>query len=179
MPVAALCAKCLDRTPAFDRAWTPFVRHDPVKNGVHGLKYRADFQQARVMASLMAERLCQRAEPLPGLLIPVPLAWTRLLLRGHNQAVELARVLSRLTGIPVDARAARLRRRIDNQIGKTAAQRRHNLRNAFSVERDLGGRHVALIDDVMTTGATLDALAVAARRAGAARIEAWALLREP
>ncbi|MGH8516994.1 MAG: ComF family protein, partial [Panacagrimonas sp.] len=65
------------------------------------------------------------------------------------------------------------------QIGQSAAQRRRNLGGAFGVDRDLRGCHVALVDDVMTTGATLDALARAARAAGAAHIEAWALARSP
>lgn len=179
LPAPATCRRCLDRAPAFDTACAPFVRREPVRAGVNRLKYGADFEQARILGGLMAEQILVRGDPLPHLLIPVPLGWMRLLRRGHNQAVEIARVLSRRTGVAVDAQCARLRRRVEDQIGQTAAQRRRNLRDAFVVTRDLSGLHVALVDDVMTTGATLDALARATRRAGAARIEAWALLREP
>lgn len=179
LPVSARCARCLRRAPAFDSAWTPFVRRSPVRDGVNRLKYGADFQQARVLGGLMAERLLARAEPLPDLLVPVPLAHRRLLLRGHNQAMELARVLGQRCRIAVDPGAARLVRAVRDQIGQTREQRRRNLRGAFVVSRDLSGRHVALVDDVMTTGATLEAMAKAARAAGAAHIEAWALARSP
>ena len=150
-----------------------------MRHGVLRLKYGAQFEQARVLGQLMAQQLSQRAASLPELLIPVPLPRSRLYMRGYNQAMELARVLRRGLGTQIDNRSARLLRAPLDQIGQSAAQRRRNLREAFIVERDLSGMHIALIDDVMTTGATLDALARAARKAGAARIEAWALARAP
>lgn len=179
LPAIATCPKCLKRAPAFDAAWTPFVHLDPVRRGVHRLKYAAEFEQARVLGHLMGARLAQRGVPLPALMIPVPLPRRRWFTRGYNQALELARAVSREVGLPIDSEAARLVRAPGDQIGQTAAQRRRNLRGAFKVERDLSGLYVALIDDVMTTGATLDALARAARKAGAVRIEAWALARAP
>lgn len=179
MPVVATCAKCLKRPPAFDAAWTSFVHVEPIRRGVHRLKYGAQFEQSRVLGALMGRELAARTGPLPDLLIPVPLPRRRMFLRGYNQAQELARAVSRVVGVPIDATAARLVRAPGDQIGQTAAQRRRNLRGAFRIERDLTGKRVALIDDVMTTGATLDALARAARKTGAAHIEAWALARAP
>ncbi len=179
MPVVATCAKCLKRAPSFDAAWTAFVHVAPIRRGVLRLKYSAEFEQARVLGTLMGRALAQRGQPLPDLLIPVPLPRKRMFLRGYNQAQELARAVSRVVGVPIDVTAATLVRAPGDQIGQTAAQRRRNLRGAFRIDRDLDGKRVALIDDVMTTGATLDALARAARKAGAARIEAWALARAP
>lgn len=179
MPIATPCASCLRRRLAFDSAWTAFVHVAPVRRGVHRLKYGARFEQARVLGTLMGRQIAERAEPLPELLIPVPLPWRRMFVRGYNQAQELARAVSRASWVPVDANAARLVRLPGDQIGQTAAQRRNNLRGAFRIDRDLSGKRIALIDDVMTTGATLDSLARAARKAGAARIEAWALARVP
>lgn len=150
-----------------------------MRSGIAALKYRAEFRQLRTLGHLMSLPLRTRAGALPDVLLPVPLSRRRLWSRGFNQALELARVVSRAIGVPVDARAARMVRVPVDQIGQSAAQRRRNLRGAFRVDRDLRGRHVALIDDVMTTGATLDALARAARAAGATRIEAWALARSP
>lgn len=178
-PVVACCPRCLDRPPAFDAAWTPFLRLAPVRHGVARLKYGADFRQARVLGTLMGQALATRSAPLPELIIPVPLPRRRLLRRGFNQALELARAVARMTGVPIDASAARFLRVPEDQIGQSAAQRRRNLQGVFRVARNLDGLHVALIDDVMTTGATLDALAQAARQAGARRIEAFALAREP
>ena len=180
MPVAALCAACLKRPRAFDSAWTAFLRVDPVKHGIARFKYSAQFDQGRLLGRLMARKLFQRtATAMPTLLIPVPIGRKKLFTRGFNQTMELARALNRAMGIEIDARSAQLVRTPDEQIGQTAAQRRRNLRGAFRVDRDLKGRHVALLDDVMTTGATLEALARAARKAGAATIEAWAVAREP
>ncbi len=127
----------------------------------------------------MAQQLAARPQPLPELLIPVPLPRWRLYRRGYNQALEIARAMARVLAIEVAADAAQLRRVPADQIGQSAAQRRRNLRDAFTVSRPLWGMHVALVDDVMTTGATLDALARATRKAGAAHIEAWALARAP
>lgn len=179
LPAVATCPRCLARPPAFDSAWCPFVRREPISSGIAALKYRAEFRQLRTLGHLMGQGLRIRDAPLPDLILPVPLSRRRLVVRGFNQALELARAVSREAGVEVDAHAARMLRVPIDQIGQSAAQRRRNLRGAFRVDRALRGRHVALIDDVMTTGATLDALARAARAAGARRIEAWALARSP
>ncbi len=171
------CSSCSNAPPAFDRAWTGFRFAAPVQQSVHGLKYRAAFLHARLLGSLMAQRLTRRAQPLPQLIIPVPLHRSRLIRRGYNQALELAHVISAETNIPCDRAAAQRLGRTEDQIGKTAAQRRANMKGAFHITRALEGLHVALLDDVMTTGATLSELARVCRKAGAARIEAWAAAR--
>jgi ComF family protein len=181
LPQAApvLCRVCAAQPRAFDGAWTAFVYAAPVQAGVHGLKYAARFDQGRLLVLPMAQALRRRPQALPDLLLPVPLHRARMFSRGYNQAAELARRIGRELGIGVDPLGVqRLRPTID-QIGQRAAERRRNLQGAFACSRDLSGRHVALIDDVMTTGATLEALARAVRAAGAARIEAWALARVP
>lgn len=174
-----LCAECQRRPRAFDTAWTAFVHAAPVRSAVVSLKYRARFDQSRLLGRLMADALARRPDPLPQLLLPVPLHRWRLMRRGYNQALELARAISKRLDIEVDASAAKRTRATPSQVKQTAAQRRRNLRGVFRMDRDLDGIHVALLDDVMTTGATLEELARAARAAGAARIEAWAVTREP
>lgn len=173
------CRSCLQRPPHFDAAWAALRLEPPVQHHVHALKYHADFAQAQLLGELMATQLARRAAPLPQRLLPVPLHATRLLRRGYNQALEIARVLGTQLSIPVDSGAVLRRRATGDQIGQSAAARRRNMRDAFAVAGDLGGLHVALVDDVMTTGATLDELARACRAAGAARIEAWAAARTP
>lgn len=179
LTVSTLCRRCVKRAPAFDSACAAFRHEGAAQQGVVRLKYAARFEQSRRLGGLMAQQLAARPQPLPQLLIPVPLPRWRLYRRGYNQALEIARALARVLAIEVDAGAARLLRVPADQIGQSAAQRRRNLRGAFVVQRPLQGLHIALVDDVMTTGATLDALAQAARKAGAARIEAWALARAP
>lgn len=175
----APCAQCLAHRPAFDYAWSPLRLEGPVRNGLLALKYGARFVQAQLFAQLMAQSLLQRAAPWPLLILPVPLHRSRLMWRGYNQAVEIARRVSQLTGIACDARALRKTRRTRDQIGLTPAQRHANVRGAFSCTRNLDGLHIALFDDVMTTGATLNELARVCRKAGAAKVEAWSAARTP
>lgn len=173
------CPRCLRRPRRFDAAWSAFVLAPPVHGGLIGLKYHAQFVQARVLAALMAEALRARGQPLPELLLPVPLHWRRLMRRGYNQALLLARELGRELQLPVDARLLRRHGAGRDQIGQSASARRANLRGVFGASASLHGRHIALVDDVMTTGATFDELARVCRRAGAARIEVWSAARTP
>ena len=165
--------------PEFDAVFCAFRLAPPVQQQIHALKYRAQFRHAQRLGRLVAQRLARRAEPLPTLLIPVPLHATRLRQRGYNQSLEFARVLTQTLCIRADATAAQRVRATEDQIGKSAAERRRNVKGAFAVTRSLEGLHVALLDDVMTTGATLSELARVCRKAGAAKIEAWAVCRAP
>lgn len=173
------CRRCRRRAHRFDAAWCAFVLCSPIHERVLALKYRARFDAARLLGSLMADTLRDGGRPLPDLLLPMPLHWRRLMRRGYNQALLLANVIGRSLAIPVDARALRRTRATQDQIGQTAAARRRNLRGAFACKRSLSGLHVALIDDVMTTGASFDELARVCRAAGAARVEVWAAARTP
>lgn len=149
----------------------------PAREGIHGLKYHAGFLQAHWLGHLTAKQLARRRESLPQLLIPVPLYRTRLMRRGYNQAHELARVITHSLAITLAPEAAVRLRPTPDQIGLSRAQRRKNLKGAFEVNDCVRGLHIALLDDVMTTGATLTELAQAARKAGAAKIEVWAAAR--
>lgn len=175
----ALCAGCVETPPDFDSAWTLMTLHPPVHTDILRLKYAASFLHAEVYARLMADALARRAQPLPDLLIPAPLHWRRLTWRGYNQAGEIARRLSRTLTVEVAHDVAVRTRVTADQIGKTAAERRRNVRGAFRINKNLSGLRVALLDDVITTGATLNELARACRAAGAVRIEAWAVARTP
>ena len=173
------CPACQQRPRAFDAAIAGFVLAPPVQQGIHALKYRARFAEAALLGSAFAERLKRRGAVLPDLLVPVPLHWRRQWQRGYNQSLELARVIGESLDVPVDATAAKRVRATPDQIGQSAVERRRNLKGAFAVSSLVAGRHVALVDDVMTTGATLEELARACKAAGAARVEAWALARQP
>lgn len=171
-----VCADCLAHPPAFGAAWAPFQLQAPVQQRIHAIKYRADFGSARLLARLMA-RAAPRPLPAQAVLIPVPLHRRRLWQRGYNQSLELARELHRELKLPLQPGWARRLRSTADQIGMDAAARRRNLRNAFAVDARVAGRCVILLDDVMTTGATLHELARACRRAGASEVWAWALAR--
>jgi ComF family protein len=174
----APCRRCLARPPHFSRALAPFRLESPLHDSVHRLKYQADFRAARLLGRLSAEYV--QAQPRAAavdLLLPVPLHWTRLAQRGYNQSALLAQHMGRQLGLPVAQDSARRLRATADQIGQSAAARRRNLRGAFQVDAQVRDRHVALVDDVMTTGATLDALALACLRAGAASVLACPLAR--
>lgn len=173
------CSRCLKKPPPFDAAWAAFKLEAPVQQAIHHLKYHAGFLQGNLYGQLMAQQLGRRTQPLPELIIPVPLHSTRLIRRGYNQALELAQTITRHLAIKVDALAARRIMNTPDQIGLSRTQRRSNLHKAFVVDDCVAGKHIALLDDVMTTGATLSELARAARKAGATRIEAWSLARVP
>ena len=179
LPSAAstVCAACLESSPPQDCTWAAFRYEPPVMQQVVALKFRADFQPARTLGALMAERLAARPAPLPDLLIPVPLHPSRLQRRGYNQALEVARELAARLSLPWRADLARRVRVTREQTDLTAAERRSNVRGVFAADRRVRGRHVALLDDVITTGATIAELAHVMRKAGAARVEAWAVAR--
>lgn len=174
-----LCPACLHRPRAFDAACAAFTLAAPVQQGIHGLKYQAQFLQANLLAQAFAQHLQQQSHTSPQLIVPVPLHWRRQWWRGYNQSIELAKMIGKALGIAVDAKAAKRLRATPDQIGQSAAQRRRNLKGAFVVSERVAGLDIALLDDVMTTGATLEELAQACKAAGAARVDAWAIARQP
>lgn len=181
LPVPApLCGDCLKRAPPFACAWAPFGYGHPLDLLETRFKFGADLAAGRVLSSLMIERAALDMPELPELLLPVPLHEARLRARGYNQALELARPLARAFGIPLRADVLLRTRATPPQTGLDAKARRRNLRGAFAVAADASlPAHVALFDDVMTTGATLREAAQVLRRAGVARVDAWALARAP
>ncbi|HHO70556.1 MAG TPA: ComF family protein [Halothiobacillus sp.] len=145
---------------------------------IHRLKFSADFAAARPLARVMANAVAADVsrDDLPELLLPVPLHPSRLRERGYNQAGELASRLGKLLGIPVGhSHGERLRYTVE-QSGLDAATRRRNIRGAFVFVKQLPP-HVAIVDDVMTTGSTVREVARVALRAGAKHIEVWCAAR--
>lgn len=174
----AVSAAATARPPAYDRARAAAHYSGEMRSLVHKLKY-ADRQDVRV---LLGRWLCDTAqELLPGadVIVPVPLSRWRLLWRQFNQAAVLARELSRHTDIAMDPLLLTRARTTRSQVGLTRDQRRRNVAGAFAVTRGarrrLAGKNVLLVDDVVTTGATVEACARALKRAGAARVDVLAL----
>ncbi len=155
---------------------------EPVSSLVAAFKYRAELQHGRVLGDLLLERVRETyaGQPLPELLIPVPLHRARLRERGFNQAVVLALQLGRRLGIPVAMDTLARVLYTPAQRGLSARERKRNLRGAFVVERDLASyASIALIDDVVTTMSTMRELARVVRAAhpGQPELHAWCLAR--
>ncbi|HEX6018241.1 MAG TPA: ComF family protein [Burkholderiaceae bacterium] len=185
--VVPRCGRCLGLASAFDRCIAGTDYAAPWDRMIAAFKFHQRVELAAALARVIeraarAARHDDPAAPRPTLLLPVPLSRERLRERGYNQAWELARRLGRR--LCVEASPALLQRGRDtaHQIGMTRREREHNLRDAFWVAArswPLQGRRVALVDDVLTTGATAHAAALALMRAGAAGVEVWVVARTP
>ncbi|MEX8496005.1 ComF family protein [Sphaerotilus sp.] len=180
-----VCGRCILRPPAFDQTLAAVDYAYPWDGLVTRFKFGGACELARPLADLMSEALWTAAEQIgfepPDVLLPVPLSAARQRERGYNQAWELARRIGPALEVPSHARWVERVLDTPHQTGLPRAERLHNLRGAFAVtpagRAGLAGRRVAILDDVMTTGATLDALAATVRRAGATAVQSWVFAR--
>lgn len=174
-----LCPDCLCQPRAFDAAFAAFRYEFPVDSLVRRLKYGGDIAVSRMLGTLLGN-IAQSAHALHvQALVPVPLHRTRESGRGYNQAGEIARFAGRQLGLPVLHNLVRRRHATVEQVGLDAAARADNLRGAFELLRPLPVARVAIVDDVMTTGSTLEELAGVLKQDGADWVEAWAVARAP
>jgi ComF family protein len=173
-----LCGRCQRRAPPWDAAWAPYRYAWPLDRLETRFKFSRDLAAGRALATLW--RRATHASPWPQLIVPVPLHPRRLRERGYNQALELARPLARAWRIPCRVDALVRLRHTDAQTGLDAPARRRNLRDAFALREGVAlPAYVAVLDDVFTTGATLAECTRVLKRAGVARVDAWALARAP
>lgn len=174
------CRRCAQKPPPQDYACIPWRYEAPVDHWLHQLKFDRRLQLLPTLSNALIERLAARSEPLPEWILPVPLHPTRLRQRGFNQAVELARRLSQKLDRSLCIHALQRTRATPVQSrSSSAAERRRNVRGAFSLNLDLQGRDIAILDDVVTTASTVQEIARLCRKAGARRIEVWAIARTP
>lgn len=173
-------AAALADPPIYARARAAARYNGVMRDLIHALKYR-DRQEGVPLFARWLDDAGRGLLAEADLLVPVPLYRWRLWRRRFNQAALLAGAVSKRTGVPVDYALLRRRKRTRSQVGLTSAQRRRNVAGAFSIETNhaeyLSGKRVVLIDDVITTGATVDACARTLKRAGAAQVDVLALAR--
>jgi ComF family protein len=174
----ARCGRCLRRPPPFTRTVAPLRYDYPVDQLITAFKFRGDLAAGDALCTVLLDALRRGAEP-PDLLLPVPLHRQRLAERGFNQAWEIARQLAREFGWSACVDGLMRVRPTPAQPGLNAHARRHNVHEAFSVTREVRGLRVALVDDVVTTGATVRECARVLRDAGAAEVTVLALARAP
>lgn len=172
---ATLCGHCLQKSPAFDRTVAAFSYAFPLDALIQALKYSHQLTALTPLAVALSQKA--QAAPRPDILIAMPLHPLRLRERGFNQALELAKIVSQTLDLPLPMDGAKRIRATAPQVGLPWKERIGNLRGAFSCSLDLHGKHVAILDDVMTTGASLHELALALRRQGAREISAWVVAR--
>jgi ComF family protein len=171
-----LCGRCVSHPPAFDKVHAPFLYRDGMRYLITGLKFGARHPHARLLGQLLLEYVRRQPE-LPECIMPVPLHKMRYCERGFNQAIEIGRLVSSGTGIPLDLTSCRRRRDTPHQAGLTSKQRQRNIRNAFELIRPMPYRYVAILDDVMTTGSTAREMASLLKRQGIERVDVWVCAR--
>ena len=181
-PAPAPCPACLERPPPFDRVVGPWSFAPPLSSLIHRMKYRRELAAAAALGRLLARQAAARPGfAPPDAVLGMPISRRRLLRRGFNHAEELAAIVRRTLGLP-PPRGVRIDRRHTPPQAKaeSAAVRRENVAGAFRVRRwPANLRRVAIVDDVLTTGATASALAEALRDRGVEWIEIWCCARTP
>lgn len=180
------CGRCLRRPPAFDRTLAAGLYTAPFDQLVRGLKYGATLAYAPLFAELVLARLqaVRHVTSLPlDVVLPVPLSRERMASRGFNQSIEIGRVVARRLAVPMDTTSVLRVHDTAPQASLPFDARRRNIRGAFALidsrQHALDGLHVAVVDDVMTTGATLDELSRVLKRGGAASVVALVVARTP
>jgi len=172
-PAGALCGRCLARPPHFDATVAALVYEFPADTLVHALKFRGELALAGILGKLLAKAAKEEAIDC---VVPVPLSPAGLRRRGYNQAAEIAREL----GVSrIELSLCERTRDGPPQIELPFAERQRNVRGAFRCNRTIAGARVAVVDDVMTTGATLDEMARTLKAAGAERVVNWVVARTP
>lgn len=173
----AVCGRCLRRPPFFDRSFCAFRYAAPLDGLVRDFKYRGNTASGRLLGELFCKQLQDRDLHRPDCVVPVPLATERYRARGFNQAIELGAQIEKRLGIPMRADVIVRTRDTVEQAGLKPRQRRRNVRRAFASVKSLHAARVAVLDDVMTTGSTVNEVARVLRTAGVREITVWTLAR--
>jgi ComF family protein len=180
------CGHCLKHPPAFSHSYIPFAYQHPLTPLIHRFKYRGKLANGKLLGQLLAQYVndcvASRADwQIPDLLIPTPMHWTRRWQRGFNQAEILGQYLAQATGVPLATRIIQREHRSPAQKELTRSERQKNLRKAFTIfasaRQKIIGKNIALIDDVVTTTATIRELSELLIKAGAKDVQVWALAR--
>ncbi|HEY0722141.1 MAG TPA: ComF family protein [Gammaproteobacteria bacterium] len=174
---AQLCGRCLKRVPPFDHAVIPLLYQSPLDRLILALKFHQGLAHARLLGQLLADAV-EASESRPQLIIPVPLHPKRLRERGYNQALEIARPAAKRLNIPISLDHVQRTRHTETQTRLKYRERHKNMRGVFEVARAVP-RDVAIVDDVVTSGSTVTALAKVLKQAGAERVDIWAVARAP
>ena len=173
-PDSCVCGKCLRNKPFFDGTFAPLRYEFPIDAIVHALKYGNKLAIAPLLGQLIIDSV--HALPKPDVLIPMPLHVDRLRQRGFNQSSEIANRISRQLNIPVSHGCQRIRA-TSSQASLSLEERAANLKGAFQCDDTVKGLRVAVVDDVMTSGSTLNELSRTLKKQGAMEVSAWVVAR--
>ncbi len=175
-----ICDKCQSSLPPFARTCAIFDYKPPIIKLINALKFGQQLYPGKLFGQLMAEAVQQRwyvNKPLPQLIIPVPLHIARQRRRGYNQSAEISRPLAKALFLPQSINVCIRNRHTSAQAKLSRDKRKRNLVDAFSVNIDSQYKHVALVDDVVTTGSTVRAASMALVKAGVECVDVWCVSR--
>lgn len=173
----SICGSCLNSPPHFEITRSLFTYDFPLDSLLQHYKYKDMLHLAHTFARLFHQQKLSNLTNKIDLLIPMPMHQQRLQERGFNQALEIARVISKDTGIKLDFSSCQRTKLTPPQASLPLKERIKNIRGVFSCMQGLQGLNIALVDDVMTTGASLNELAKTLKQAGAAHVECWVIAR--
>jgi ComF family protein len=172
-----ICGRCQKAPPAFDTVYAPHQHQGEVRYLINQLKFEKSYKNSRLLGLLLSEFLLTEKVLLPDIIIPVPLHSERYRQRGYNQTLEIAKVTSKELHIPIDYKSCIRIQNTPHQISLSLKQRHQNIKGAFTVKQPMVAKHIAILDDVMTTGATANELAKMLKSAGAKQVDIWVSTR--
>jgi len=173
---ALICGRCLKKTPFFDSSLSLFSFEKEIVTLIHQLKFHDKLAVSRLLGGLLADTAVRKLDK-PDCLLPVPLYKKRLKQRGFNQSIEIARSLAKTWGIPIENDLVVRVRDTQSQTGLDAKQRRKNIKGVFEITGAMKCSHVAIIDDVVTTGSTVNELARILKRGGVKKVSVYSIAR--
>jgi len=174
-----LCGACITRTPPFNHTLALFAYQAPIIKFITQLKFNRELLYAKLLGNLLASQINtnRRYNSLPECIIPVPLHRKRLRQRGFNQALEIAKPIAKKLLLPIDYKTCLRDKNTQPQSELPAKKRHQNVKNAFTLKKNFSASHVAIVDDVMTTGSTVKALSNTLKTHGVKHIEIWCCAR--
>lgn len=177
---STLCMTCITQMPPFDRTCALYFYENTVMRLIMDLKFGEKLVNARVLGELLAHKIqtiWYRQQSLPEAIIPMPLHPARLKIRGYNQALEIAKPIAKALKIPLDTAQCQRIKNTAAQATLHAKQRERNIKNAFKIANTLQYQHVAVVDDVITTGYTITEFCRSLKSAGVKTIDVWCCAR--
>lgn len=188
-----ICKNCFDTLPIYEKNKTilnpPSIDHvftlfhyvTPISSLIWKLKFQGDLSIAQLFAQYWINYFKNDVTPnaLPDLIMPVPLHYARLKERGFNQALEIAKPIGQYFHIPIDTRTCIKIKNTRAQSSLSAEKRKHNLKNAFGLSYSVDAKHIAIVDDVMTTGNTVSEIAQLLKKVGVEKVDVWCCARTP
>lgn len=173
-----LCGNCLSHDFYFDRVFSPFIYSEEMAYLIKKLKYHQKIYYANILSTLFIQKNnILKNFQLPQAIIPIPMHTKRLKLRGFNQALEISRIFASYYQIPLNYSCFIRHRYTDLQAEMSASKRQKNVKHAFLLKKPINYTHIALVDDVITTGSTVNEAARVLKNNGVKRVDVWTIAR--